>query len=77
MTAPAPSSWIIARLRLLRRTRVTKVVFIASDPKGYLKNFVDLGRASNATFVGDPFMPTAIQVLTWPPDCQALTVSVS
>ena len=44
---------------------MTKIVFIASDPKGYLKNFVDLGRASNATFVGDPFMPTAIQVLAW------------
>merc|ERR1719481_1424123 len=48
-------------IRMLRATRLKKLVFVSSDPKATIKNFVDLGRAASGNFFGDCFMPTVIQ----------------
>jgi len=45
----------------LRSSRVQKLLFVSSDPKATIRNFVDLGRATSGSFHGDPFLPTVIQ----------------
>ena len=44
-------------IRQIRASRIKKIIFVSSDPKTTIKNFVDLSRPSSATFFGDPFMP--------------------
>lgn len=48
-------------MRMLRATRIKKIVFVSSDPKATLKNLVDLGRPASTTFFGEPFMPALVQ----------------
>ena len=48
-------------IRQLRASRVKKIVYVSSDPKSSLKNFIDLARPSSTTFFGDPFMPVNIR----------------
>ena len=44
-------------IRQLRASRIKKIVYVSSDPKSSMKNFIDLARPSSTTFFGDPFMP--------------------
>ena len=44
-------------IRQLRASRIKKIVYVSSDPKSSIKNFIDLARPSSTTFFGDPFMP--------------------
>ena len=39
--------------------RGLRKLFVSSDPKATIKNFVDLSRPSSATIFGDPFMPVS------------------
>jgi len=48
-------------IQQLRSSRVQKLIFVSSDPKATIRNFVDLGRATSGSFHGDPFLPTVIQ----------------
>jgi len=48
-------------IRQIRASRIKKIIFVSSDPKTTIKNFVDLSRPSSATFFGDPFMPVVVQ----------------
>jgi len=48
-------------IRQIRASRIKKIIFVSSDPRTTIKNFVDLSRPSSATFFGDPFMPVVIQ----------------
>ena len=47
-------------IRQIRASRIKKIIFVSSDPKTTIKNFVDLSRPSSATFFGDPFMPVSL-----------------
>ena len=49
-------------IRQIRASRIKKVVFVSSDPKSCIKNFVDLARPSSTTFFGDPFLPVSVSV---------------
>ena len=44
-------------VRQLRASRVRRIVYVSSDPRSSVKNFVDLARPSSTTFFGDPFLP--------------------
>ena len=44
-------------VRQLRASRVRRIVYVSSDPRSSIKNFVDLARPSSTTFFGDPFLP--------------------
>jgi hypothetical protein len=46
-------------IRQIRASRIKKIIFVSSDPRTTIKNFVDLSRPSSATFFGDPFMPVS------------------
>ena len=46
-------------IRQLRASRIKKIVYVSSDPKSSIKNFIDLARPSSTTFFGDPFMPVS------------------
>ena len=47
-------------IRQLRASRIKKIIYIATDPKSSIKNFIDLARPSSTTFFGDPFLPVII-----------------
>ena len=50
-------------IRQLRASRIKKIIYIFSDPKSSIKNFVDFARPSSTTFFGDPFLPLVLQPL--------------
>ena len=50
-------------IRQIRASRIKKVVYVSSDPKSCIKNFVDLARPSSTTFFGDPFLPVLVRPL--------------
>ena len=47
-------------IRQLRASRIKKIVYVSSDPKSSIKNFIDLARPSSTTFFGDPFIPVGL-----------------
>ena len=49
-------------IRQIRASRIKKVVYVSSDPKSCIKNFVDLARPSSTTFFGDPFLPVSVSL---------------
>ena len=49
-------------IRQIRASRIKRVVFVSSDPKSCIKNFVDLARPSSTTFFGDPFLPVSLSL---------------
>jgi len=50
-------------VRQLRASRIKKIIYVSSDPKSSIKNFIDLARPSSTTFFGDPFLPIVMQPL--------------
>merc|ERR1711970_207728 len=49
-------------MRVLRSiSRITKIVFVANDPRSSVKNLVDLTRPSSNMFTGEPFMPMIVE----------------
>jgi len=58
---PPRSGLPVKAIRVIRAiAKISRIVFVANDPRLSMKNLVDLTRPTSSMFPGDPFMPVLV-----------------